>query len=697
MRVYRQYDIVWRQWNLDKAGALLMAAMKRFDASCASISFFDENYEVFKLESGYNKLRIDRATSIAAHALLSTDVFVVFDTKQVSDTRFSARPLCSLLQDWRFEGNPLVEEDPKIRFFAGALMLSPDGEAVGVFAVFGQNPRECFGHKQRRELAEFSSLIMNDLNLQIDWLSDPDLRSTPLLQRESVINGEYRPGSIEAPSAEINSRVTESDPALSALRYHKDISPPKRKTRLYLNNRKSKDIFSSPSEQTPPSSGESDDEAVFESPKYFGKNHKSLSLNSGVADAPSHHDMLTPDSLGSRASTPRPFSSSDITSLNPHPPNTPVHSLMLGRETKQPELDFGRLAVDNFLSMSDKDYLENPENSTPFNSKPIDTTPSKHGIFAGAISSGSLVDVSSPTPKPKAQRRPSDQSVSPSPMTKAPRRTTRQSVGSVAPPISRMTRSSQTPSIMSLRTPEASEHLAEAAFACAFTAKSYSYDLIYVAEIKPAHRRMTDKELLEEGGLQKQILVAYGLTEPIDLNSKVHLKVLRCRSCEVWENKLGHDRKRYDEGEYRWGCMIPIFSEGGPGQKRYRNSGIVVGFFQLASRAKEDAFGEVQKTSADLKKLEDAAKSLKSILIKPKPAANSSIIRKPPTAFPVPPKRAPTPPNRYPANEAVELKFGKMSLDTNPSGAVSPATKTRYQKIQDVRKSVQRQSDLMGF
>src|SRR5438046_1526448 len=140
-------------------------------------------------------------------------------------------------------------------------MLSPEGEAVGVFAVFGQNPRECFGHKQRRELAEFSSLIMNDLNLQIDLLSDPDLRSTPLLQRESVINGEYRPRSIEDPSEE----TTGLDLALSALRYHKDISPPKPQTRLYLNSRKSKDVYSSPYEHTPPSSGESDDEAVFES------------------------------------------------------------------------------------------------------------------------------------------------------------------------------------------------------------------------------------------------------------------------------------------------------------------------------------------------------------------------------------------------------------------------------------------------
>jgi hypothetical protein len=83
MSMGRSYDIVWPHWSQAKAGALICAALKEFDVSLASLSFFDGKYEIFKAESGYNASRIPRSISIAAHALLSTDVLVVLDTKEV--------------------------------------------------------------------------------------------------------------------------------------------------------------------------------------------------------------------------------------------------------------------------------------------------------------------------------------------------------------------------------------------------------------------------------------------------------------------------------------------------------------------------------------------------------------------------------------------------------------------------------------
>lgn len=78
------YDAVWPDWEPEKAGALIRAAMKKFDTRYAAISFFNGQNETFKAESGYNMGKIPRATSIAAHALLSPDVLVVLDTLQVS-------------------------------------------------------------------------------------------------------------------------------------------------------------------------------------------------------------------------------------------------------------------------------------------------------------------------------------------------------------------------------------------------------------------------------------------------------------------------------------------------------------------------------------------------------------------------------------------------------------------------------------
>jgi hypothetical protein len=80
------YDIVWPQWAKENVGKILLAAMTRFGTRFASLSFFDQKYEVLKVENGYNRSHIDRDVSIAAHVLYSSDVMVVLDTKKVCAT-----------------------------------------------------------------------------------------------------------------------------------------------------------------------------------------------------------------------------------------------------------------------------------------------------------------------------------------------------------------------------------------------------------------------------------------------------------------------------------------------------------------------------------------------------------------------------------------------------------------------------------
>ena len=81
----KAYDDVWPNYAMENVGQFMRAAMRKFGTNYASVSFFDETDEVFRAENGYNKSRIPRTISIAAHSLCSTDVMVILDTKEVCE------------------------------------------------------------------------------------------------------------------------------------------------------------------------------------------------------------------------------------------------------------------------------------------------------------------------------------------------------------------------------------------------------------------------------------------------------------------------------------------------------------------------------------------------------------------------------------------------------------------------------------
>lgn len=73
----------WDQGTLRKTSDFVHQAMKMFNCRFAAMSWFDHGRELFQAEHGYETPSISRSISIAAHALLSHDVLVVLDTKEV--------------------------------------------------------------------------------------------------------------------------------------------------------------------------------------------------------------------------------------------------------------------------------------------------------------------------------------------------------------------------------------------------------------------------------------------------------------------------------------------------------------------------------------------------------------------------------------------------------------------------------------
>jgi PAS domain S-box-containing protein len=96
------------------------------DAPIARISFVDRDREWFKSHIGVPDTEGPRETSFCGHAILGRDVMVVPDARA----------------DDRFADSPLVLGDSGLRFYAGAPLVTSEGQALGTICVMDRVPRE---------------------------------------------------------------------------------------------------------------------------------------------------------------------------------------------------------------------------------------------------------------------------------------------------------------------------------------------------------------------------------------------------------------------------------------------------------------------------------------------------------------------------------------------------------------------------
>ncbi|RYF66053.1 MAG: GAF domain-containing protein, partial [Comamonadaceae bacterium] len=105
---------------------IVRLAADAFDVPMALISLVDGDRQWFKARVGMQAAETPREYAFCAHAIRDPS-----NPMQVEDAQ----------TDPRFAANPLVTGDPNIRFYAGAPLVTSNGQALGTLCVLDDKPR----------------------------------------------------------------------------------------------------------------------------------------------------------------------------------------------------------------------------------------------------------------------------------------------------------------------------------------------------------------------------------------------------------------------------------------------------------------------------------------------------------------------------------------------------------------------------
>ncbi|APW38282.1 hypothetical protein RD110_14680 [Rhodoferax koreense] len=126
------------------------------DTPIALISLIDDKRQWFKSRVGLLARQTPREFAFCAHAVAAHRSLLVEDAAS----------------DPRFQHNPLVTGEPGIRFYAGALLMTRNGQALGTLCVIDRKPRTLTAN-QMEQLEFMARQVVEMLELRAQQYGAP--------------------------------------------------------------------------------------------------------------------------------------------------------------------------------------------------------------------------------------------------------------------------------------------------------------------------------------------------------------------------------------------------------------------------------------------------------------------------------------------------------------------------------------------
>ncbi|KAG9244719.1 hypothetical protein BJ878DRAFT_549764 [Calycina marina] len=334
---FQRVETLWSQWSDESEQVVkdvVLSMMSRFETEGGAFSLFNTHQEILKFQRGYGVNQLPRDLSLAAHALYSQRCVFNLDMREA----------------FQFLAHPLVVGFPKIRFFAAVPLLTQNGVPYGTIAMWSQKKRAAFSIEDIFQLDAVAQQITAEIEKQLTLITPASGRSTPLLQRDSLTDGDCDPSTMSSRHPTSPKRY-DTIPPVAPLRYFNEKAP-------FIGPSDSISEFPSVnghfvprphSEQTPPSSAEDS-----QGPSFGNLSRGFNNINQLPRQADS--DPIWPTiSNQSQDSVRRPYSiMSELSAIQAHDglqsrTHTPSRS-------GTPHND-----IAGFMALRDEDVTENPE------------------------------------------------------------------------------------------------------------------------------------------------------------------------------------------------------------------------------------------------------------------------------------------------------------------------------------------------